>query len=165
MSLVRRCTNDSRKSPIVKGYSNIFTPYTYRYLEEEIRKDKRITNLEQIDHQTYRVNDGCHSLVLEAHIYPCQLMKQMRLLCRHILKLRSYLCLPLFGAELVNERWTVEYYKTMFHTRFPPPQANKKCTNLNVALSEVPPEKKTATLTQELKYHNLKKTNKSVNVH
>ena len=76
--------------------------------------------------------------------------------------LRSYFCLPLFNAELVNERWTVEYYKTLSHTRFPPWQANDKCTNLNVALSEVPPETKKATLTQAQKYRNLLKTNQLV---
>ena len=82
----------------------------------------------------------------------------MGLPCRHIFKLRSYLCLPLFNAELVNERWKVEYYKTLSHIKFPPPQANNKCTNLNVALSEVPPKTKKAALTQAQKYCNLLKT-------
>ena len=123
-----------------------------------MRKDKRITILEQIDHQTYRLNDDGHSLVLTAHICPCRFMKQMGFPCRHIFKLRSYLCLPLFDAKLVNERWTVEYYKTLSHTRFPPPQAKDKCTNLNVALSEAPPETKKATLAQEQKNRDLLKT-------
>ena len=47
MSLVRRSTIDSR----------------LQHLEEDMRKDKRITNLEPIDHQTYRVNGGGHSLL------------------------------------------------------------------------------------------------------
>ena len=160
MSLVRRNTNDSSKSTVEKSYSNILTPYAYRYLEEEIRKVKRIAILKQIDHQTYLVYVGGHWLFLTAHICPYWFMKQMGLPCQHIFKLRSYLYLSFIDAELVNERWTVEYYKTLSHTRFSPPQANDKCSNVNVPLSEAPPETKKATLTQVQKYHN-----KSVSVH
>lgn len=67
------------------------------------------------------------------------------------------MCLPLFDAELVNERWAVEYYKTLSHTRFPPPRTNDKCADLNAALSEFPPEMKKATLKLAQKYHNLLK--------
>ena len=85
-------------------------------------------------------------------------MKELGLLCQHIFTLRNYLCLPLFDAQLVNERWAVEYYKTLSHTRFPPPRANDKCTDLNAALSEFLPEIKKATLKLAQKYHNLLKT-------
>ena len=40
----------------------------YRYLEEEKRKDKQMTNLEQTGHRTYRVIDGSHPPVLIAHM-------------------------------------------------------------------------------------------------
>ena len=46
-------------------------------------------------------------------------MKQMGFPCRHIFKLRSYLCLPLFDAVLVNERWTVEHYNPSRKIRSP----------------------------------------------
>ena len=81
MSLVRRSTNNLSKSTVEKSYSNTLSLYVYPYLEKEMRKDKGITILEQIDHQTYRVNDGGHSLVLTAHICPCQFMKQMEFPC------------------------------------------------------------------------------------
>ena len=76
----------------------------------------------------------------------------------HVFKLRSYVRFSLSEAELVNERWAFEYCKTLPYSRFPSLQANNKCTDLNVALSEVPPETKTATLTQAQKYRNMIKT-------
>lgn len=62
----------------------------------------------------------------------------MRLSRWRVFKLHSYLCLLLF--ELVNESWTVEYYKTLSHARFSPAQANDKCAGVKVVFSEVPSE-------------------------
>ena len=105
-----------------------------------------MTNLEQTGHRTYRVIDGSHPPVLIAHM-SMSFNKRIRT------SLSAYLY-----VELVNERWAVEYYKTLSHTRFPPTRANDKFTDLNAALSEFPPEMKKARLKLAQKYHNLLKT-------
>ena len=45
-------------------------------------------------------------------------MKKMGLPCRHLLKLRSYLSLPLYDSSLANKRWTKSYYILSSDARF-----------------------------------------------
>jgi zinc finger SWIM domain-containing protein 3 len=42
----------------------------------------------------------------------CNFKAGMLLPCRHIFAIRTHLKLPLFSEELVNKRWTLDYYKT-----------------------------------------------------
>ena len=43
---------------------------------------------------------------------------RMGLPCPHILQSRASLEMPLFDAELVNKRWSADYYQTPSQVRF-----------------------------------------------
>jgi len=78
--------------------------------------DKQL-RLEEKDYEYIKVNDKTFSLSSTKNVYNltptscnCSFMRKMGLPCRHLLKLRSFLSMPLFDELLANQRWTRNYY-------------------------------------------------------
>ena len=49
----------------------------------------------------------------------------------------AYLDMPLFDAELVNKRWTTDYYKTLSQSRFTLPSWNDCNETSDVWIGEI----------------------------
>ena len=115
MSLVRKSTDISHNALSYKHYADLFTPYAFRHLQGEIKKMECFKVLEQINQEKCYLKDKEKSLVVNKEKCSCIFVAQMGLLCRHILQLRAYLDMFFFDSELVNKRWTANYYKTLSH--------------------------------------------------
>ena len=59
-------------------------------------------------------------------------MKRMGLPCSHLLKLRSYLFLPLYDNSLANKRWTKSYYILSSDTQFSESNIPAECESTTI---------------------------------
>ena len=71
--------------------------------------------VEVVEENQYKVGND---YLINAESCSCNYMKCMGLPCRHVIKLRSFLKLPLSDHSLINRRWTKEYYGLLTKTRF-----------------------------------------------
>ena len=81
-------------------------------------------------------------------------MSKIGLPCRHIMKLRSFLSLAVFDTNIVNQRWTKEYYNLSLGARNCP-ETSPKSVELVVSETEIELAK---VKTQAQKYHSLMET-------
>ena len=82
-------------------------------------------------------------------------MKKMGLPCSHLLKLRSYLSLPLYDSSLANKRWTKSYYILSSDARFSGSNIPAECESTTITGTE---EANSQILSQSQKFNKLTRT-------
>ena len=82
-------------------------------------------------------------------------MKKMGLPCSHLLKLRSYLSLPLYYSSLANKRWAKSCYILPSDARFSGSNIPAECESTAIT---GPEEANSQILSQSQKFNKLTKT-------
>ena len=90
-------------------------------------------------------------------VTPCDssFMKKMGLPCRHLLKLRSYLSLPLYDSSLANKRWTMSHYILSSDARFSESNIPAEYESTTITGTE---ETNSQILSQSQKFNKLTRT-------
>ena len=70
-------------------------------------------------------------LSLQQYLCDCDLMKSIGLPCKHLFHRRLEMGLMLFDASLINDRWTLNYYRTLSVPRFSKDHTPEEENNLN----------------------------------
>ncbi|XP_047126936.1 uncharacterized protein LOC124808018 [Hydra vulgaris] len=135
-------------------YREHLTPYAFSFVISQFEKIKNDSsfNFEKSDEiGNYNIK---HSkfLIASKEFCNCRFMSKMELPCYHLFQLRKFLMLPMFDVQLVNRRWTKEYYNQSLRAR-----NDTNITSSVEIVSEVD-VKPVKTLTQAQKYRNLLKT-------
>lgn len=124
MSIVRKPIK-SKCQPDLQKYSQLLTPYAFKYVEEQYHLSSKInpvlTNNAAHDTFTFRSSrsfNNSDNFTTTGSSCTCPFQKKMALPCKHILKARNLLGLSLFEPSLIKERWTMTYYRTLKETRW-----------------------------------------------
>ncbi|XP_047126169.1 uncharacterized protein LOC124807808 [Hydra vulgaris] len=134
-------------------YREHLTPYAFSFVISQFEKIKNDSsfNFEKSDEiGNYNIK---HSkfLIASKEFCNCRFMSKMELPCYHLFQLRKFLMLPMFDVQLVNRRWTKEYYNQSLRAR-----NDTNITSSVEIVSEVN-VKPVKALTQAQKYRNLLK--------
>ena len=106
-----------------------------------------------VDKNTYTFNyPSCKKRNLTVTSCDCSFMEKMGPPCSHLLKLRSYLSLPLYDSSLANKRWTKSYYILCSDTRF---SESAECENTTITGTK---ETNLQILSQSQKFNKLIRT-------
>ena len=91
-------------SPTEREYYTVLTPFAFKHVQKQMHRADKVV---MIDANTARTLAGPVNVC--ATSCECSSFKTMGLPCSHIFAVRQTDDLPLFAAELVNERWTRAY--------------------------------------------------------
>lgn len=91
-------------------YTNFITPYAMEKLQSQIDNVGEV-KLHTRDENRTVVESPEGQLTVSPTACECTFYKSMKLLCKHILFVRSQKDMDLFSEDLVKERWTRQYYR------------------------------------------------------
>ena len=105
MALHRKSTKLEGLDSILQQYHEYATPYVFAYIKRQWELSRTLGNV-----------TSAHSTPIYG--YECTLMKSMRLPCKHLFEKRLQEGEKPFDKQLLKDRWTLSYYRTLSSTRF-----------------------------------------------
>ena len=120
MALARKPVENQHCDPNVQQYAQHLTPYAFQFVRTQMDLSNAIKteNVTRKPGQTFEIKSSGDLITATSFSCTCSSAKRMGLPCRHILKVRGIMNLPLFEPTLVNQRWTMAYYEDLAETRF-----------------------------------------------
>ena len=91
-------------------YLEQLTPYAFFFVRKQFQLIDKEDEINRVNKNTYTLYYTlCKNHDLTVTSYACSFMKIMGLPCSYLLKLRSYVSLPLYDSSLANKLWTKSY--------------------------------------------------------
>ena len=94
----------------LKSFQQFVTPYAFSYIESQLKYSKKIVVIDQTHVQTTGLKEVTDSRC------DCIFLGSMKLPCRHILAIRSRYAEDLFCPDVINRRWTIDFYRSQRFT-------------------------------------------------
>ena len=137
-------------------YLEQLTPYAFSLVRRQWQLIDKEAEINRVDKNIYTLNYPlCKKHNLTVTSCDSSFMKKMGLPCSHLLKLRSYLSLPLYGSSLANKRWTKSYYILSSDARFSGSNIPAECESTTITGTE---EANSQILSQSQKFNKLTRT-------
>ena len=137
-------------------YLEQLTPYAFSLVRRQWQLIDKEAEINRVDKNIYTLNYPlCKKHNLTVTSCDSSFMKKMGLPCSHLLKLRSYLSLPLYGNSLANKRWTKSYYILSSDARFSGSNIPAECESTTITGTE---EANSQILSQSQKFNKLTRT-------
>ena len=95
----------------LKPFQQFVTPYAFSHIESQLKYSKKIVVIDETHVQT---STGLKE-VTDSHC-DCIFFGSMKLPCRHILAIRSRYAEDLFCPDVINGRWTIDFYRSQRFT-------------------------------------------------
>ena len=97
-------------------YPEQLTPYAFSFVRKQFQLIDKEVEINRVDKNTYTLNYTlCKKHDLTVTSCDCSFMKIMGLQCSHLLRLRSYLSLPLYYSSQTNEGQSLIIYSLLMH--------------------------------------------------
>ena len=97
-------------SPEEEPYRKFVTPYCFRMIQDQLKTSYKVDVLAE---NTVQSSHGTRDVT--ATDCQCSFLTTMRIPCKHILAIRRFNNLDTFCPEIVNIRWTAQYYNSKAH--------------------------------------------------
>ena len=136
-------------------FSVKLTPYAFKFVKEQFQQVGKVNIISQNGQGAFKLTASKTGANLEPHNVTskecdCSVFTRMFLPCKHILKARKILSLPLFDESLVHKRWTMNYYQTETRLRLIAPLQSDYA--IGETVTAVARESKPTTMTQSHKF-------------
>ena len=120
MSLTRR-EIVSPNNPDMAMYNKYLTAYAFSIVKSQFEKMKERSSYDfercETDESYTLKCANSSSIKVSKNNCGCHFMSKIGLPCQHIMKLRSFSSLAVFDTNIVNRRWTKEYYNLSLGAR------------------------------------------------
>ena len=97
-------------APVPNGmapFQKFVTPFAFQHIQSQMMYSEKVNVLSPNEVQT---SSGVKQVTVSS--CECDFFKSMVLPCRHIFAIRRYTGEDMFCADLINARWTIDFYKS-----------------------------------------------------